>query len=186
MKLLTNKPFVLVRHGETLLNRLGMIGGWTDVVLTDVGRQQALEKRKLMDKYEWERVFVSPLLRAQETADLLAPDAEKMIEPDLKERHWGILEGQPQTVQIPYEETPQGGESWDEMCSRVVSALNHILDNYEFPLIIAHSGIFRVLRQLAYGSPYGERAENVVPYYIEAKDGDLPWDFIELEKVNDA
>ena len=66
MKLLTNKPFVLVRHGETLLNRLGMIGGWTDVVLTDVGRQQALEKRKLMDKYEWERVFVSPLLRAQE------------------------------------------------------------------------------------------------------------------------
>lgn len=68
------KPFVFVRHGETALNRDKLIGGRTDVPLTDEGEWQAQEVRSLLSRYCWSGIAVSPLLRARQTAELALPD----------------------------------------------------------------------------------------------------------------
>ncbi len=177
---LLNKPFILIRHGETSLNRDQLIGGRTDVPLTPKGRDQAKKTAPLMTKYSSYVVITSSLIRAQETADLLFPNIPKITIEDLKERDWGDLEMKPQTQQLPYEETPPNGESWNDFCQRIINALNQILQQYEQPIIIAHSGVFRVIKQLATGSPYGERVGNVEPFFMCAGDKNQPWKIVSL------
>ena len=173
---LIQKPFVLIRHGETPLNQQALIGGRTDVALTENGREQAQSLAPFIQAYDFDLIAVSPLIRAKETADLLFPEREKVIVAGIRERDWGLLEEQPQTMQLPYEETPPEGESWETFILRVVEGLNEILNISEFPLVIAHSGVFRVLRQLAYGSPYGARVNNVVPYLVIPGDREGSWE----------
>lgn len=177
---LLNKPFILIRHGETPLNRDRLIGGRTDVSLTSKGRAQAEKTRSLLAQYEFDAVITSTLTRAKETADILFPHAHKIIIAGLKERDWGDLEMKPQSLQTPYEETPPNGESWGDFCQRIVDALNLILQQYEQPVVVAHSGVFRVIWQLALGSPYGERVGNVEPYFICASDENQPWKILSL------
>ena len=177
---LVNKPFILIRHGETSLNRDRLIGGHTDVPLTLKGRNQAKKIAPLMVNYQFDVVITSSLIRSQETADILFPKAPQIAIADLKERDWGDLEMKPQTQQIPYEETPPNGEPWSVFCQRIVSALNQILQRYERPVIVAHSGVFRVIRQLASGSPYGERVRNVEPFFICAGAENQSWKIVSL------
>lgn len=172
---LIRKSFVLIRHGETPLNAAGLIGGITDVPLTERGRAQALAQAESLVPYQFDAVLVSPLRRAQETARLLFPKRPMRIVAGLAERNWGVLEERPQSMQPPYEETPEGGEAWIDFCTRVIEALNTILAQYESPVIVAHSGVFRVIWQLAKGSPYGDRVGNVAPYWICAGDKKQGW-----------
>ena len=184
MKLM-RKPFILIRHGETEFNKNHLIGGKTDVPLTEKGKEQAKSAREIVAKYQYDAIITTPLLRAKETADILFPNLPKEIISDLRERDWGNFEGESQQFQPPYEETPPNGEAWQDFCERVVSALNDILNRYDSPIIIAHSGVFRVIQQLAKGTPYGARVGNVEPYYVCAGDENKAWhvmSLLELEK----
>lgn len=160
------KPFVFVRHGETPLNRAKIIGGITDVLLSDEGERQARAAAPLLCRYDWNGVAVSSLRRAQRTLELALPDAPHIIVPGLCERDWGQLENRPLAELTPYEDTPPGGESWDVFCARVTAAINDVLTQYDTPLIVAHSGVYRVIRFHAFGTPYGDRVGNVVPMWI--------------------
>lgn len=179
MKLI-RKPFILIRHGETEFNKNHLIGGKTDIPLTEKGREQAVFAKAVVDKYHYDVIVTTPLIRARETADILFPNQSKEVIADLRERDWGTFEGESQQFQPPYEETPPNGEAWLDFCLRVVHALNDILERYESPIIIAHSGIFRVIQQLAKGSPYGARVGNVEPYYICASDEKHDWHVVSL------
>lgn len=174
-------PFVFMRHGETLLNRKRVMGGRTDVPLTAVGEAQARAAAPLLAQQPWSCVAVSPLIRARQTATLALPDAPQHIVPDLRERDWGDLEERPLAEQPPYEETPPNGEPWAAFYSRVTDALNALLDQHERPLVIAHSGIFRVIRQLATGSPYGPRINNAHPMLIVPSALRHRWTILPLE-----
>ncbi|PXF29934.1 hypothetical protein WH50_17970 [Pokkaliibacter plantistimulans] len=173
------RPFVFVRHGETAPNRQGIIAGSTDVPLNAEGEQQARSASVLVSQQHWSVVAVSPMLRARQTASLLLPDASHHLIDDLRERHWGQLEGQPLAALPPYEQTPPGGESWSAFQLRVLQSLNLLLTQYELPLIVAHSGIFRVIRQAISGTPYGERIGNVQPLLIQP-DSQGGWQLLSL------
>jgi len=160
------KPFVFVRHGETPLNRDKLIGGSTDVPLTDTGKRQAEIAQPLLARFQWSVIGVSSLLRAQQTAQLAVPGGIYTTLDGLRERDWGDLEGLPGEAITPYEETPPGGESWDAFLGRVTIAVNSLLSEFECPLIVAHSGVFRVLNYYAFGTPYGNRIGNVEPMWI--------------------
>lgn len=178
MKLM-NKPFVFMRHGETELNCNRVIGGRTDVPLTAIGKAQARQASLILAHTAWSCIAVSPLLRARQTASLAVVDAPQLIVTDLRERDWGDLELRPLSEQPPYEDTPPNGEPWTNFCARVIHALNELLSHYEQPLIIAHSGIFRVIRQQATGTPYGPRIGNASPIRIVPNNGH--WEMHSLE-----
>ena len=176
------KPFVFVRHGETPLNRDKLIGGSTDVPLTDIGRQQAVLAQPLLTRFHWSCIGVSSLLRARQTAQLAVPGRSYTTFDGLRERNWGDLEGLPGAAITPYEETPPGGESWDVFLARVTMAVNTLLSEFDCPLIVAHSGVFRVLNYYAFGTPYGNRIGNVAPMWILP--GKIPeeWRIMPLEQ----
>ena len=82
MKLM-RKPFILIRHGETEFNKNHLIGGKTDVPLTEKGKEQAKSAREIVAKYQYDAIITTPLLRAKETADILFPNLPKEIISDL-------------------------------------------------------------------------------------------------------
>jgi len=174
------KPFVFVRHGETPLNRDKVIGGSTDVPLTDEGEQQARSAAPILGRYDWNVVAVSSLKRAQRTLELALPGAAHVVMPDLCERDWGDLENRPLAELTPYESTPPGGESWETFCTRVTDALNSLLEQYDTPLIVAHSGVYRVIRYHAFGTPYGDRVGNAVPMWISPGETPQEWQIVPL------
>lgn len=86
---------LLVRHGETEWSLSGQHTSWTDLPLTGRGREQAREVAQLLRPDKIDTVFVSPLKRARETAELggLAELHDVRIDADLSEWDYGAYEG---------------------------------------------------------------------------------------------
>ena len=165
------KPFVFARHAQSEFNAALRIGGFTDSPLSEAGIQQAQQAAPILNAIEWSAVITSTLQRTQQTASYAVPN--QVIHPyeQLKERNWGDLEGCPIEQQLAYEITPPNGESWQDFETRVLSALNEILSEHSWPLIIAHSGVYRVLNNVINGTPYCPRIGNVAPIsFIPSQD----------------
>ncbi|HEY5347765.1 MAG TPA: histidine phosphatase family protein, partial [Rhizomicrobium sp.] len=60
----------LIRHGPTAWNAQGRIQGKTDVPLSDEGTAE-MARLRVPRNFSYARAFVSPLLRARQTALLL-------------------------------------------------------------------------------------------------------------------
>jgi 2,3-bisphosphoglycerate-dependent phosphoglycerate mutase len=91
---------VLLRHGESTWNKENRFTGWTDVDLTDKGREEAREAGRLMaaEKYEFDVAYTSVLKRAIRTLWITLDELDMMWIPvhrswRLNERHYGGLQG---------------------------------------------------------------------------------------------
>ncbi|ANF57661.1 hypothetical protein A5892_09460 [Halotalea alkalilenta] len=160
------KPFLFVRHGETFHNRARIVAGRLDVVLTDKGKQQAIAAREKLAGWHACVVASSPQFRARQTAMLAVPGCRPLLLEGLCERDWGPLELGPILLPMPYLDPPEGAEAWEHFVERVGRTINALLERYERPLIFAHSGVFRVIRHLAFGTHEGPRIGNVEPTQI--------------------
>ena len=156
-----------VRHGETDWNRQGRIQGRTDVPLNDTGRAQARELASTLSFEHWHGVVSSPLLRADETAQIVArelrlPDPRHLAE--LAERGYGEAEGTPwANFDERFDGAPPNGmEPASGVVERVVRGLE-LLDG-EQPgatlIIVTHHEILRVVSHLASRAPSAEALEN--------------------------
>jgi len=91
---------VLIRHGESTWNKENRFTGWTDVDLSDKGREEAREAGRLMsaEKYEFDVAYTSVLKRAIRTLWIAVDELDMMWIPvyrswRLNERHYGGLQG---------------------------------------------------------------------------------------------
>ncbi|MGO3740753.1 2,3-diphosphoglycerate-dependent phosphoglycerate mutase [Kerstersia sp.] len=91
---------VLMRHGESQWNLENRFTGWTDVDLTDTGREQARQAGELLKRegYTFDVAFSSVLKRAIRTAWIALDAMDAMYVPlglswRLNERHYGALQG---------------------------------------------------------------------------------------------
>src|ERR1022692_3677904 len=62
----------LARHGQTAYNLEGRFQGQLPVPLDDTGRAQAAELAERAAAHDFAKLWCSPLLRARETADVVA------------------------------------------------------------------------------------------------------------------
>ena len=84
----------VVRHGETIRNKLGLIQGQTEWDLTEKGIKDAEELRDIVDKLDIDVVISSPLKRAVDTASIITSDKYPInIDDRIVERNWGMCEG---------------------------------------------------------------------------------------------
>ncbi|WP_223068645.1 histidine phosphatase family protein [Paenibacillus caui] len=86
----------LIRHGSTLWNKTGRVQGLTDNPLDEEGREQARLLAERLREEKWDRIYSSDLLRARETAEIIAARLGiKHIEYDsrLREMNAGLIEG---------------------------------------------------------------------------------------------
>lgn len=86
---------ILIRHGETRLNVLGVFQGQLDEPLNDVGLGQARAVAASMAGLEPDAIYTSDLLRAKQTADEVAKLTGHEVRTDerLREIHCGSWHG---------------------------------------------------------------------------------------------
>ncbi len=91
---------VLLRHGESEWNKLNLFTGWTDVDLTEKGREEAREAGRLLNQsgFDFDICYTSYLKRAIHTLNLALEQMDREWLPVhktwlLNERHYGALQG---------------------------------------------------------------------------------------------
>ena len=170
----------VVRHGESSGNvardraeaakqdRIDLSHRDVDVPLSENGEQQSVALGRLLagldepPTYLW----VSPYVRAQQTADLALEtaglDLPRVVDERLREREFGVLDGltrQGITSLFPEESErrkrigkfyhrPPGGESWSDVLLRLRGALNDLALQAEGErvLLVAHQVVVLLVR----------------------------------------
>ncbi len=91
---------ILLRHGQSTWNLENLFSGWTDVGLTEQGREEAIESGRLMGEegLRPDILHTSVLVRAIKTAELALDEMGLQYLPvrrswRLNERHYGALQG---------------------------------------------------------------------------------------------
>jgi len=91
---------VLLRHGQSVWNEENRFTGWTDIDLSQRGRDEALEAGRLLKShgYSFDRAFTSVLKRAIRTLWIVLDQLDLMWIPveaswRMNERHYGALQG---------------------------------------------------------------------------------------------
>ena len=167
---------ILLRHGETVGNRLGLILGQRDYALTSAG---VASTRKLGDtivaKYlgpsssgsrqtGMERfrgmVFSSPLGRATASAEIYAEKTgwPTIILAEMAELACGEWEGKVRkkvapdrpTIRGTWTEFPPGGESYQGASARVKAAIDAIqaVEDVDLALVVGHGSVNRLFLKI--------------------------------------
>jgi 2,3-bisphosphoglycerate-dependent phosphoglycerate mutase len=91
---------VLLRHGESTWNKENRFTGWTDVDLSEKGREEAVSAGRLLrdEGYVFDIAYTSVLKRAIRTCSMALDELDLLWIPvekswRLNERHYGALQG---------------------------------------------------------------------------------------------
>lgn len=158
---------ILVRHGISEWNALGLWTGWNDVSLTDEGKEEARKAGEAIREMHIDVVFTSDLVRAQQTYSeiknvLRLKDVSEYIAPEIKERNYGDLAGKNKwKVKEEYGEEQfmkwrrswdypiPNGESLKDVYARVIpyysSTIKPLLVSGKNILMCAHGNSIRAL-----------------------------------------
>jgi broad specificity phosphatase PhoE len=142
----------LIRHAETEWSKLGRHTGRTDIPLTDEGRAHAATLPERLGGQTFAAVFVSPLGRARETAQLAGLGDQAQVRDDLAEYDYGDYEGI--TTDAIREDRPgwylwrdgvPNGEQPDDVGARVDRVIAEALSVEGDVALVAHGHVLRVL-----------------------------------------
>lgn len=155
MKQIDSSIFYFIRHGQTDANKQElMCGGDGDVPLNEVGRSQAMvassESKELLESIEV--IYVSPMKRTRETAELLFEGLNKEFEfiEGLREWRVGDWESKHRSeVPNPFNSTedPPNGETRQQFEERVINTISDLVKASDGKkiLIVAHGGVAHAL-----------------------------------------
>jgi broad specificity phosphatase PhoE len=160
MPLTPDVAFVLVRHGETVWSRSGQHTSYTDLALTDRGREQARELAARLSGIEFALVLTSPLQRARETCALAGLLDRSESTTDLCEWNYGEFEGR--TTEEIRRDVPgwtifsdgvPGGETTEEVGARADRVIARAAEAGGPVACFSHGHILRVLGARWLGLP---------------------------------
>lgn len=160
---LSSKKIYLIRHGQTDYNKMGIVqGSGVDTSLNDLGREQARAFYETYGDVLFDKIYTSALKRTVESvANFIEEGIPHESLPGLNEICWGRKEGQRIT---PEEDAYyhylleewrkgntslriEGGESPEDVRSRLAVAIDHIFSHSEEKtiLICMHGRAIRIL-----------------------------------------
>ena len=175
----------VIRHGKTELNSANVLQGRSDWPLNAQGRQQAEKASRKLCDVRFDYVFSSPLIRAVETARIVAPQKQAVIDGRLIEMDYGPFEGAdlknppPQILKFfsdfAHNPAPGGMEQLGSVVSRVGEFLEEIRKLQGSILISTHAiamkGILEYLTPESQGSYWSKYIGNCAVYIFENKNG---------------
>lgn len=163
-------PLYFIRHGETDWNAAGLVMGRQEIPLNALGHEQSRQAAAIAAKLGLASLWTSPLVRARETAAVIgeAVGLAPTVVDGLAERCWGVYEGGPERLRLGPDHEPPEGESFAVFEARVLAGLAEIRGPAP-AMLVAHSGVFRVmLRRLGLAEPK-PRIGNGVPVRFDEK-----------------
>lgn len=148
--------FFVVRHGEAENNVLGIISSDPKRPhhLTELGKKQVTETAEKLKSKKIDLVYVSPFVRTQETAkiiaDILKIDSSKVITDDrIHEVYGGELDGKSdaeyqrlfESAIEKFDKAPVGGENYTQIKNRMTEFVYDINAKHEGQniLIVTHN-----------------------------------------------
>ena len=179
----------IIRHGKTELNAKMLMQGRSNHPLNETGIAQAEEAAERFAEMgvKIDRVYTSPLIRAVQTAEKIAPDAEMVVDERLIEMDYGPYEGMdlrnpaPEVisffmdfVNVP---APEGMEPLPKIVERLGCFLEEIVREAEYKNIlisthaIAMKGALEYLTPESKGSYWAKNIGNCDIYVSEVSDG---------------
>ena len=147
--------FQLLRHGQTELSVQRRYSGRGNPPLTALGVRQAMAAATRLSTMEFAAVVCSPLARARQTADAVAGlagvpvvEVPGLIETDFgawegltfaeaAERDPGLHRSWLSDPSVP----PPGGESFDQVSTRIAETRDELLDRYARSTIVVVSHV---------------------------------------------
>jgi broad specificity phosphatase PhoE len=178
---------VLTRHGLTDRSVPEQhLGQRIDAPLNAAGRRQASQLAVRLGGIDFDRVITSPLVRARETAEIVAANETLETDPRLLEMDYGAWEGKTYAdlerdhaaARRRWEQAPDvlrypGGESGNDVAARVRDFLDDLLEDHvarhgaasdqEGPVLaVGHSSTNRILMCVALGLPIREFRQRFV------------------------
>lgn len=151
-----------VRHGQSLWNVENKICGATDISLTELGHQQAVETgRQFLDQgISADEILYSPLSRAAGTARHISEmtGIPMRTEERLREQNFGKYEGTARNgeefrlAKQQFVTRYEGGESMLHLAQRIYNLLDEICaeGDQKTYILVAHNGIARVIQSYFY------------------------------------
>lgn len=157
---------VLLRHGISEWNDLGLWTGWKDIPLNEKGEAQAKEMATFLKDINFDAIFTSKLVRAQKTCDIvkkeLGIDKPSVECTELNERNYGIFTGKnkweirDQVGEEEFQKIRRGwdhripeGESLKQVYDRVIPYFEEqilpLLKSGKNVLMVAHGNSLRAL-----------------------------------------
>ena len=175
----------IIRHGKTELNKSNVLQGRSNYPLNDEGIRQAEETAKLLESVEFDHVYSSPLIRAVQTAEIIAPNCEMKIDERLIEMDYGPYEGtglrnMPEELRIFFSDfihnsAPDGMEQLSEVVMRTGAFLEDIRTLEGNILISTHAiamkGLLENLTPDSQGGYWSKYIGNCAVYVADNKDG---------------
>jgi broad specificity phosphatase PhoE len=158
--------FTLLRHGLSVANESGVVQGQLDYPLADVGISQAgaLAEYWHSRREHFDLIVSSPLLRARQTAEIVAVRLSVRIEfdPAWMERHMGDAQGLPgdefdrvhggQPRPSPYEPMFGSGESYWDLYRRAGDALQSLVRRPAGKyLVVSHGALLNAVLRVILG-----------------------------------
>lgn len=154
------KTLYLMRHGQTLFNRQKKIQGACDSPLTKQGITDAKKVGEYFKEQdiEFDHAYTSTQERAEDTLNIVAHQPYQRLK-GLKEWNFGEFEGESERLNPKFDPTigsmgdafvPYGGESADQVQSRMVKTLTKIMQqaDHQQVLVVGHGGaIYLFLKQ---------------------------------------
>jgi alpha-ribazole phosphatase len=168
----------LARHGDTTQSSEGVFCGDLDPPLTDKGKLQAEKLARVTATLDLEAIYVSPKLRARQTAEatLAATKLEPNVREGLREIGYGTWEGRHEKeikasereaydawVADPALVSPPGGENAFAIAARALPILLEVRRAHPNGrvLFVSHKATVRVLVCAIIGLPLGRFRDRV-------------------------
>ena len=175
----------IVRHGQTEWNSLMRLQGRSDNPLNDDGIAQARNASYRLKDIPFSTVFSSPLRRAIQTAEILAPNAKPVIDDRLIEMDAGPYEGmdlqkpRPEVIaffsDFVHNPVPEGMETLESVVKRAGEFLEDNCRTEEDVLVSTHAiamkGILEYLTPESHGSYWKKFIGNCAVYVTEYRNG---------------
>ena len=197
----------IIRHGQSHANYPADIYG-LNKGLTKKGKEQAQETAEKLKNIKFDVIFASPLIRAQETATIIAAEhkLEILTKEALKERHSGSLDGRvikeveaelshlvEMRENLPFKEWKkipfgEGRETDEQIISRFITALREIAVGYPGKniMLISHVALMRPflihLGLTSYKELKGKKIDNAS--FIKIENDGVDFKVLELHGID--
>lgn len=160
----SGNQYFLIRHGEAESNVRNIVSAELNKYpLTEKGKRQITDALEQIKKQKIDLIFSSRVLRAKETAEIIAASLDKEIIFDdrVNEANFGVFNGKPveeyrdyfSSWQERFLKTPENGENFLQVKQRTADFLYEIEKNYDSKniLIVSHEAPIWLMSAAANG-----------------------------------